>query len=162
MFREQRAGGWAKCPHQVSRAAEWQEPEAELRAAVFNDGAHSVPLCSCAAHRCTGLGTGAGTDLQGCRKNGVGVGKDILKRWWELGNCDHLSLLGLHATQSLPEHRVQGHKAEEVTGGKNSREGGTRPQEATQEEEWYPGLWTFSSCPLGLDKRRKAGPEARA
>lgn len=108
----------------------------------------------CAAHRCTGLGTGAGTDLQGCRKNGVGVGKDILKRWWKLGNCDHLSLLGLHATQSLPEHCVQGHKAEQVTGGKNSRERGTRPQEATQEEEWYPGLWKFSSCPLGFDEEK--------
>ncbi|CAM9899410.1 unnamed protein product [Rangifer tarandus platyrhynchus] len=105
---------------------------------------------------------GAGTDLQGCRKSAVGVGKDILKRWWELGSCDHLSLLGLHAAQSLPEHRVQGHKAEEVTGGRHSRERGTRPQEATQEEEWYPGLCTLSRCLLGLGKRSKAGPEARA
>lgn len=46
MFREQRAGAWAKCLHQVSRAAEWQEPDAELRTAAFNDGAHSVQLCS--------------------------------------------------------------------------------------------------------------------
>lgn len=58
MFRDQRAGGWAKCPHQVSGAAEWQEPDAELRTGAFNGGARSVPLRSCAAHRCTGLGKG--------------------------------------------------------------------------------------------------------
>lgn len=40
--------------------------------------------------------------------------------------------------------------------GRNPREKGTRPQEATQEEAQCPPLWKLSSCPLGRCQRRKS------
>lgn len=80
----------------------------------------------------------------------MGVGKDILKRWWELGAV----MSRLVRPYTIHRAPCQGHKAEQVTQEEFHRKG-TRPQEATQEEEWYPGRWKFSAALWGLTRGEK-------